>query len=39
MNVPVAERVGPRTVALAADTMAGVIGWVGAVNAMSATLK
>ena len=39
MNIPMAERVGPRTVALPADTMAGVIGWVGAVNAMSATLK
>ena len=39
MIVPVAERVGPRTVALPAETMAGVIGWVGAVNAMSATLK
>ncbi len=39
MNIPVAERLGPRTVALPAETMAGVIGWVGAVNAMSATLK
>jgi len=39
MNIPMAERVGPRTVALPADTMAGVIGWVGVVNAMSATLK
>ena len=39
MNIPLAERLGPRTVALPADSMAGVIGWVGAVNAMSATLK
>jgi D-amino peptidase len=39
MNIPMAERVRPCTVALPADTMAGVIGWVGVVNAMSATLK
>jgi D-amino peptidase len=39
MNIPMAERVGPRTVALPADSMAGVIGWAGVVYAMSATLK
>jgi D-amino peptidase len=39
MNIPVATRLGPRTVALPADDMAGVIGWVGAVNAMSAALR
>lgn len=39
MNIPVAERLGPRSVALPADTMAGVIGWVAAVNAMSAALR
>ncbi len=39
MNIPVAERVGPRTVALPADTMAGVIGWVAVVNSMSAGLR
>ncbi len=39
MNIPVAERLGPRSVALPADSMAGVIGWVAAVNAMSAALR
>jgi D-amino peptidase len=39
MNIPMAERLGPRTVALPADSMAGVIGWAAVVNAMSATLK
>ena len=39
MNVPVAERLGPRSIALPAESMAGVIGWAAAVNAMSAGLK
>ena len=39
MNIPMAVRLGPRSVALPADSMAGVIGWVAAVNAMSATLR
>lgn len=39
MNIPVAERIGPRSVALPAETMAGVIGWAAAVNAMAGTLK
>jgi D-amino peptidase len=39
MNIPMAERLGPRSVALPADTMAGVIGWAGVVNAMSAGLR
>ena len=38
-GIPVAERVAPRTVAFAADTMEGVIGWVGAIGAMSALLR
>ena len=38
-GIPVAERVSPRTVAFQADTMEGVIGWIGAVGAMSATLR
>jgi D-amino peptidase len=39
MNIPVAERLGPKTVMLPAKDMAGVIGWVAAVNAMSAALR
>jgi D-amino peptidase len=39
MNIPVAERIGPRSIALPADTMAGAIGWAGAVNAMCAALR
>ena len=38
-GIPVAERVAPRTVAFAAETMAGVIGWIGALGAMSALLR
>lgn len=38
-TVPVSERVSPRTVAFAAETVAGVIGWVNTVSAMSATLR
>jgi D-amino peptidase len=38
-GIPVAERVAPRTVAFAADSMAGVIGWIGAIGAMSALLR
>ena len=37
--IPVAERVAPRTVAFAADDMAGVIGWIAAAGAMSALLR
>jgi D-amino peptidase len=39
MNIPMAERTGPRTVVLPADSMAGVIGWMAAVNAMCAALR
>ncbi len=38
-GIPVAERVSPRTVAFTADSMEGVIGWIGAIGAMSATLR
>ncbi len=38
-GIPVAERVSPRTVAFHADTMEGVIGWIGAIGAMSALLR
>jgi D-amino peptidase len=38
-GLPVAERVAPRTVAFTAETMAGVVGWVGAIGAMSALLR
>ncbi len=38
-GIPVSERVAPRTVAFAANDMAGVVGWIGAVGAMSALLR
>ncbi|MBU6499552.1 MAG: M55 family metallopeptidase [Rhodospirillales bacterium] len=38
-TIPVAERVGPRGVAFAADTMPAVIGWVNTLSAMSASLR
>jgi len=38
-GIPVADRVSPRTVAFQADTMEGVIGWIGAIGAMSALLR
>jgi D-amino peptidase len=38
-TIPVAERIAPRSVALAADSMAAVVGWVNTVSAMSATLR
>ena len=38
-GIPVAERVSPRTVAFTANNMEGVIGWIGAIGAMSATLR
>lgn len=37
--IPVAERVGPRLVAFAAESMAGVVGWVNTVSALSAALR
>ncbi len=38
-TIPVSERVAPRTVAFAADSMAGCAGWVNTVSAMSAMLR
>jgi D-amino peptidase len=38
-GIPVSERVSPRTVAFRAETMEGVVGWVGAIGAMSAVLR
>ncbi len=38
-GIPVATRVAPRTVGFKAPTMAGVIGWIGAVGAMSAQMR
>jgi D-amino peptidase len=38
-GIPVAERVSPRTVAFAADDMAGVLGWISAIGAMSTMLR
>jgi D-amino peptidase len=38
-NIPVAERVAPRTVAFNADTMTAVIGWVATISTMSTVLR
>ena len=38
-GIPVATRIAPRTVGFKAPTMAGVIGWIGAVGAMSAQMR
>jgi D-amino peptidase len=38
-GIPVAERVAPRTVAFTAASMEGVVGWIGAIGAMSALLR
>ena len=38
-GIPVATRIAPRTVGFEAPTMEGVIGWIGAVGAMSAQLR
>lgn len=37
--LPVAERTGPRSVAIAAETMAAAVRWVNTVSAMSASLR
>jgi D-amino peptidase len=37
--IPVAERVGPRSVAFAPRDIASAIGWVNTISAMSATLR
>lgn len=38
-GIPVAERVAPRTVAFQAESMEAVVGWIGAIGAMSALLR
>ena len=38
-NIPVAERVGPRTVAFSADSMTAVIGWVATISTMATVLR
>lgn len=37
--IPVSERVGPRTVGLAAGSMADVLGWINIIGAASASLR
>jgi D-amino peptidase len=37
--LPVAERTGPRGIAIAADSMAAVVRWMNAISAMSASLR
>ena len=37
--IPVAERVSPRGVAFTPPDVAGAIGWVNTISAMSATLR
>ncbi len=38
-TIPVAERTGPVTVAFTAETMAGVLGWVNTLSALSSFLR
>ena len=38
-DIPVSTRIAPRTVAFPAESMRGVIGWIAAVGAMSASLR
>lgn len=38
-DIPVSTRIAPRTVAFPAESMRGVIGWISAVGAMSASLR
>jgi len=38
-TIPVSERVGPRTVAFHADSMAAVISWIAVVGTMSSVLR
>ncbi len=37
--IPIADRVGPRTVRFQAETMSSVVGWVNTLSAMSAMLR
>jgi D-amino peptidase len=37
--IPVAERVGPRSVGFDADSMLDVLGWINTISALSASLR